>query len=196
MKRLFDITLSILLIFILSPIFILISLLIFFNTGRPILFIQKRPGLKSKIFNIYKFRTMNSKKDINGNLLDDFSRLTLFGKILRKTSLDEIPQLFNVLQGNMSFVGPRPLLVDYLEFYSNNQLKRHDVKPGITGWAQINGRNCISWEEKFKYDVWYVQNQSFFLDIKILCITIFNVFSSKNINSNDELTMKKFKGKV
>jgi undecaprenyl phosphate N,N'-diacetylbacillosamine 1-phosphate transferase len=162
--------------------------------GSPILFKQKRPGYRKKIFGIYKFRTMTNDKDTNGNLLPDEQRLIGIGKFIRSTSLDELPQLFNVLKGEMSFVGPRPLLIEYLELYNNKQIKRHDVKPGITGWAQVNGRNAISWEQKFKYDIWYVENQSFSLDIKILWLTFLKVVRRSDISSDTSVTMEKFKG--
>ncbi|RLA83045.1 MAG: lipid carrier--UDP-N-acetylgalactosaminyltransferase, partial [Epsilonproteobacteria bacterium] len=168
MKRLFDIVLAIFLISLFFPFYILVSLLIVMRMGTPILFTQSRPGYKEKIFTIYKFRTMSNEVDENGKLLEDEKRLVGVGKFIRSTSLDELPQLFNVLKGEMSFVGPRPLLVEYLKLYNDEQAKRHDVKPGITGWAQINGRNAISWEKKFEYDVWYVENQSFMLDMKII----------------------------
>jgi len=160
LKRLFDITLSIFLIVLLSPLFIIISILIYFKMGRPILFRQSRVGLNEKLFTIYKFRTMSNKRDKNGELLPDRDRLDGFGKTLRATSLDELPQLFNVLKGDMSFVGPRPLLVEYLPLYNAEQRRRHTVPVGITGLAQINGRNAISWEDRFKYDIEYVDNQS------------------------------------
>jgi undecaprenyl phosphate N,N'-diacetylbacillosamine 1-phosphate transferase len=162
--------------------------------GKPLFFRQKRPGFKEKIFSIYKFRTMTNEVDENGNLLSDEKRLKGFGKFVRSTSLDELPQLFNVLLGDMSFVGPRPLLVEYLDLYTIKQKKRHNVKPGITGWAQVNGRNAISWEEKFELDVWYVENQSFWLDMKILWLTFLKVVKRSDINSDTSITMEKFKG--
>ena len=162
--------------------------------GAPILFRQKRPGLDAKIFGIYKFRTMTIEKDESGELLPDEQRLVGIGKFIRSTSLDELPQLFNVLKGEMSFIGPRPLLIEYLILYNERQKKRHDVKPGITGWAQVNGRNAISWEQKFKYDVWYVENQSFGLDIKILWMTFLKVLKRSDISSNTTVTMEKFEG--
>ena len=167
-KLIFDKTLALFLIILFLPIYIMVSFLIYKKMGSPIFFRQKRPGHKEQVFGIYKFRTMTNEKDKNGNLLPDEQRLIGIGKFIRSTSLDELPQLFNVLKGEMSFVGPRPLLIEYLDLYNNKQKKRHDVKPGITGWAQVNGRNAISWEQKFEYDVWYVENQSFLLDIKIL----------------------------
>ena len=193
-KNLFDKTLALFLIILFSPIYIVVSLLIFFKMGSPIMFRQKRPGYKEKIFGIYKFRTMTNEKDANGNLLPDDKRLVGIGKFIRSTSLDELPQLFNVLKGEMSFVGPRPLLEEYLPLYNAKQKRRHDVKPGITGWAQVNGRNAISWEQKFDYDVWYVDNQSFWLDIKILWLTFLKVVKRSDISSSTSSTMEKFTG--
>ena len=193
-KSLFDKTLALFLIILFSPIYIVVSLLIFFKMGSPILFRQKRPGYKEKIFGIYKFRTMTNEKDEFGNLLPDDKRLIGIGKFIRSTSLDELPQLFNVLKGEMSFVGPRPLLKEYLPLYNEKQKRRHDVKPGITGWAQVNGRNAISWEQKFDYDVWYVDNQSFLLDIKILWLTFLKVVKRSDISSSTSSTMEKFTG--
>ena len=194
LKNLFDKILALFLIILFSPIYIVVSLLIFFKMGSPILFRQKRPGYKEKIFGIYKFRTMTNEKDANGNLLPDDKRLVGIGKFIRSTSLDELPQLFNVLKGEMSFVGPRPLLEEYLPLYDEKQKRRHDVKPGITGWAQVNGRNAISWEQKFDYDVWYVDNQSFWLDIKILWLTFLKVVKRSDISSSTSSTMEKFTG--
>ena len=194
LKSLFDKTLALFLIILFSPIYIVVSLLIFFKMGSPILFRQKRPGYKEKIFGIYKFRTMTNDTDKNGNLLPDDKRLVGIGKFIRSTSLDELPQLFNVLKGDMSFVGPRPLLEEYLPLYNAKQKRRHDVKPGITGWAQVNGRNAISWEQKFDYDVWYVDNQSFWLDIKILWLTFLKVVKRSDISSSTSSTMEKFTG--
>ena len=194
LKSLFDKTLALFLIILFSPIYIVVSLLIFLKMGSPILFRQKRPGYKEKIFGIYKFRTMTNDTDKNGNLLPDDKRLVGIGKFIRSTSLDELPQLFNVLKGEMSFVGPRPLLEEYLPLYNEKQKRRHDVKPGITGWAQVNGRNAISWEQKFDYDVWYVDNQSFLLDIKILWLTFLKVVKRSDISSSTSSTMEKFTG--
>ena len=194
LKNLFDKILALFLIILFSPIYIVVSLLIFFKMGSPILFRQKRPGYKEKIFGIYKFRTMTNEKDVDGNLLPDDKRLVGIGKFIRSTSLDELPQLFNVLKGEMSFVGPRPLLEEYLPLYNEKQKRRHDVKPGITGWAQVNGRNAISWEQKFDYDVWYVDNQSFWLDIKILWLTFLKVVKRSDISSSTSSTMEKFTG--
>lgn len=193
-KSIFDKILALFLIILFSPIYIVVSLLIFFKMGSPILFRQKRPGYKEKIFGIYKFRTMTNEKDVDGNLLPDDKRLVGIGKFIRSTSLDELPQLFNVLKGEMSFVGPRPLLEEYLPLYNEKQKRRHDVKPGITGWAQVNGRNAISWEQKFDYDVWYVDNQSFWLDIKILWLTFLKVVKRSDISSSTSSTMEKFTG--
>jgi len=193
-KRLFDIILSIVLIIVFSPFYIVVSILILVKMGRPILFRQKRPGFNEKIFGIYKFRTMTNDTDKDGNLLPDEQRLLGLGKTIRSLSLDELPQIFNVLKGEMSFVGPRPLLVQYLPLYNDRQKKRHDVKPGITGWAQVNGRNAISWKQKFEYDVWYVENQSFWLDIKILWLTFLKVVKRSDISSDSSVTMEAFKG--
>lgn len=194
LKRLFDIVISLILLAMLSPVILVLYVVIYFKLGSPIIFKQKRPGLNEKIFTIYKFRTMTSETDQNGNLLPDSVRLTQFGKFLRALSLDELPQLLNVLKGEMSFVGPRALLIEYLPLYNPDQKRRHLVKPGITGWAQINGRNAISWEQKFKYDVWYVQHQSFWVDIKILWLTLMKVIKRSDISQDGQATMKKFKG--
>lgn len=194
LKILFDKILALFLIIIFSPIYIIVSLLILWRMGKPILFRQKRPGKDEKIFGIYKFRTMTNDTDEDGNLLPDEQRLVGIGKFIRSTSLDELPQLFNVLKGEMSFVGPRPLLIEYLDLYNDEQKRRHDVKPGITGWAQVNGRNAISWEQKFEYDVWYVDNQSFWLDMKILWMTFLKVVKRSDISSSSSVTMEKFTG--
>jgi sugar transferase EpsL len=172
----------------------LLMLLVLAKFNSPILFKQSRPGLQGKIFNIYKFRSMTNESDKEGVLLSDDLRLTKFGKLLRSTSLDELPSLWNVLKGEMSLVGPRPLLVEYLPLYSSKQARRHEVKPGITGWAQVNGRNQISWDEKFDLDVWYADNQSTLLDIKILYMTIIKVITRSGINQDRQATMEKFKG--
>lgn len=193
-KPILDFILAFLLIIIFLPIILIVALLIKLKLGSPILFTQERPGLNGKIFRIYKFRTMSDERDSKGDLLSDELRLKGFGKLIRKSSLDELPQLFNVLKGEMSFVGPRPLLVEYLKLYNQEQAKRHNVKPGITGWAQVNGRNAISWEEKFKLDVYYVEHISFMLDCKILYMTFFKVLKRKDINSNTNITMEKFTG--
>jgi|TARA_R110000850_G_scaffold218852_2_gene344387 lipopolysaccharide/colanic/teichoic acid biosynthesis glycosyltransferase len=179
---------------LLSPVFVLITLaLTFANNGKPF-FIQSRPGKYGRIFNIVKFKTMTDARDAQGNLLPDAKRLTAVGKFVRKTSLDELPQLLNVVKGDMSFVGPRPLLPEYLPLYNDEQRKRHDVKPGITGWAQVNGRNAISWQQKFALDVWYVNHQSFTLDLKILFLTLKKVFVSEGINTEGQATTERFKG--
>jgi undecaprenyl phosphate N,N'-diacetylbacillosamine 1-phosphate transferase len=181
-------------IVLISPILVVIILiLVISNQGTPFFF-QTRPGLNNKLFKVIKFKTMNEKKDKNGKLLPDSERLTAIGSFIRKASLDEFPQLLNVIKGDMSLVGPRPLLVEYLPLYSTEQALRHNVRPGITGWAQVNGRNAISWKEKFKLDVWYVRNQSFLLDFKILLLTIKKVFVSEGISSSDSVTMSKFQG--
>lgn len=177
-----------------SPILVIVSILIYFKLGQPIFFRQKRPGLNGEIFEIIKFRTMSDVYDNKGNLLPDKDRLHGFGKRIRALSLDELPQLFNVFKGDMSFVGPRPLLVEYLPLYNNEQKKRHNVKPGITGWAQVNGRNAISWEQKFNYDVWYVENQSFLVDMKIIWRTLLKIFDGSDVSSSTSITMEKFKG--
>ena len=195
-KRIVDFLCSLLLIVVLSPIFMMMMMIVRINLGSPIFFRQKRPGRYGKPFYIYKFRTMTDDRDEDGDLLPDEVRLTKTGKIIRKLSLDELPQLFNVLKGEMSFVGPRPLLMNYLSLYTEEQARRHEVRPGITGWAQVNGRNAISWEEKFKLDVWYVDNQSFWLDINILFLTVLKVFKSEGINQDGQATMKTFKGSV
>jgi sugar transferase EpsL len=173
---------------------IVVALSIKKKLGSPVIFKQQRPGLNAKPFYLYKFRTMTDEKDYYGELLPDHMRLKSFGQLLRKYSLDELPQLFNVVKGDISLVGPRPLLMDYLSLYTKEQYKRHYVKPGITGWAQVNGRNAISWEEKFNLDVWYVNNQSFMLDLKILFLTVYKVIKSDGINQPGNATMERFKG--
>ena len=193
-KRIFEFTIALLALLILLPIFLTISIFVLLKMGTPIFFIQSRPGLNSKTFKMYKFRTMTNKCDKNGNLLEDKDRLLKFGSFLRSTSLDELPTLWNVLCGNMSLVGPRPLLIEYLPLYSKNQARRHDVRPGITGWAQVNGRNAISWNEKFELDTWYVENQSFALDMKIILLTLKKVIKRDGISHNNHVTMEKFKG--
>jgi lipopolysaccharide/colanic/teichoic acid biosynthesis glycosyltransferase len=194
LKQLFDRTIALVLILILLPVFGMVALLIHLRMGSPVLFRQRRPGKHEKIFEIYKFRTMTNERDEQGNLLPDEQRLVGIGKFIRSTSLDELPQLFNILKGDMSFVGPRPLLIEYLALYNSEQKRRHDVKPGITGWAQVNGRNAISWEEKFKHDIWYVDNHSFWVDIKICWLTFLKVIQRSDINSNTSVTMEKFRG--
>jgi len=194
MKRLFDIIFSLLFLLIFSSILIIIALSIKLIDGSPLIFKQKRPGLNGRTFLFYKFRTMQNLTDGVGCMLPDEDRLTAFGKFLRKFSLDELPSLWNVLKGDMSIVGPRPLLLEYLDRYTPEQDHRHKVKPGITGWTQVNGRNAISWEEKFKLDVWYVDNQSFMLDIKILFITVWKVLKAEGINQEGYATIEEFKG--
>ncbi len=194
-KPLLDKIAAFLLIVLFLPVYMIVAILVYLKMGRPVIFTQNRPGYKGKIFKIYKFRTMTNEKDENGNLLSDEKRLKKAGKIIRSLSLDELPQLFNILKGDMSFVGPRPLLVEYLPLYNKEQQKRHDVKPGITGWAQVNGRNAISWKKKFKYDVEYVDKQSFLFDMKIVWMTILKVFKKEGISQNGKATMEKFNGK-
>jgi len=194
LKRYIDFIIALFLLILLSPLIIwLIIILLIFNKGK-VFFMQHRPGYKEKIFKIIKFKTMNERMDKNGNLLSSNQRITKFGRILRKTSLDEIPQLINVLNGDISLVGPRPLRIEYLPLYNEEQKKRHDIKPGITGWAQINGRNALSWEEKFNLDIWYVKNYSFILDIKILYWTFIKVIKRDNINKSNSEIMEPFKG--
>jgi len=194
MKRIFDLILTIPAYFLLSPLMMLIAVIIRLTMGKPIFFRQIRPGFQGKAFTIYKFRTMLNAYDKNGNLLPDKERLTRFGKFLRSTSLDELPELFNILKGEMSIVGPRPLLMQYLERYSPEQARRNEVRPGLTGWAQINGRNAITWEEKFRLDVWYVNNQSFRLDMKIIFMTILKVLKREGISQPGQATMEEFMG--
>lgn len=194
MKRLIDICVSLIALLLLSPVLYIVSRKVASNLGKPVLFKQKRPGLHGKTFEMVKFRSMRDAVDESGNALPDSERMTPFGKKLRSSSLDELPGLFNVLKGDMSLVGPRPLLVEYLPLYTEEQARRHNVRPGITGWAQVNGRNAISWEEKFKYDVWYVENQSLFLDIKILLLTVKKVFARDGISADGEATMSHFEG--
>ncbi|MGH0599196.1 sugar transferase [Bacillus mycoides] len=194
MKRFFDLLVSLSFLLILSLPIIIVVILVRIKLGSPIIFKQQRPGLYGKAFYLYKFRTMTDARDSKGELLADQVRLTSFGKFLRKYSLDEMPQLINVVKGNLSLVGPRPLLMEYLPLYSNEQVKRHHVKPGITGWAQVNGRNAITWEKKFALDVWYVNNQSFSLDMKILFITVIKVLKSEGINQVGHVTMEPFTG--
>ncbi len=194
LKRSFDFIVAIVGLIVLSPLFILVTLCLYFvNDGKPFFF-QIRPGKNGQLFKILKFKTMNDKKDEKGNLLPDTVRLTKIGRFIRKTSLDEIPQLLNVLGGDMSLIGPRPLLPEYLPFYSAIQNRRHDLKPGITGWAQVNGRNTISWQKKFEYDVWYVDNISFKLDCKILFLTLKKVLIREDVNLNDQVSSEYFNG--
>ncbi|WP_404393234.1 sugar transferase [Pseudoalteromonas phenolica] len=193
-KRLFDFLVALFALVVFLPVLLILILMVRYKLGSPILFTQTRPGLKGRCFEMMKFRTMLDAKDESGNLLPDSERMTKFGAFLRSTSLDELPGLFNVLKGDMSLVGPRPLLVQYLPLYNSEQARRHDVRPGITGWAQVNGRNAISWEEKFKLDVWYVDNRSLFLDLKILLLTVKKVFIREGITSGEHVTIEPFKG--
>lgn len=194
LKRVFDFSTSSIGLVAIAPILITTAIVVKNKLGSPVLFTQTRPGLYGKPFELYKFRTMTDEKDENGELLPDSIRLTNTGEFLRKYSLDELPQLINVVKGDISFVGPRPLLMEYMDLYNDQQKKRHDVKPGITGWAQVNGRNAISWEEKFELDIWYVENQSFWLDMKILYMTARKVIKSEDINQLGQATMEKFTG--
>ena len=194
-KRLLDLLFVLLVLFVSSPLLLIVSVWLFFaNEKNGIFFVQERPGLKGRIFKMIKFKTMTDERDKEGNLLPDEKRLTRMGRFVRSISLDELPQLFNVLKGDMSLIGPRPLLPQYLPLYSEKQAKRHDVRPGITGWAQVNGRNAISWQRKFEYDVWYVDHLSFVLDMKILFLTIKKVFIREGINSSTSATMELFPG--
>jgi len=193
-KRLIDLIVAIVGLTLLSPVLIvIIIILMFFNSGR-VFFVQRRPGLHGNVFRIIKFKTMNDKRGSDGELLPDAERLTPIGGFIRKTSLDEVPQLLNVVWGDMSLVGPRPLLIEYLPLYSAEQSRRHDVKPGITGWAQVNGRNAITWEQKFEYDIWYVDHQTFSLDMKIIKMTAFKTAKSEGINQDGHATVHKFEG--
>lgn len=193
-KPLLDFVLSLLGIIVTSPIFLIVFIALLFANRGKVFFLQNRPGKNEEIFKIIKFRTMNDKRDAHGNLLPDEERLTTIGKLVRKTSLDEIPQLINVLLGNMSLIGPRPLLPEYLPLYNDVQKKRHLIKPGITGWAQINGRNAVEWEKKFMFDVWYVENLSFFLDLQIMFLTLKKVLKLEGVNREGEATNIAFKG--
>lgn len=193
-KRLIDFLVAFFGLLILSPVFIIVTIGLYFaNDGKPFFF-QSRPGLKEKIFNIIKFKTMNDKKDVHGNLLSDAERLTPIGSFVRKTSLDELPQLINVLKGDMSLIGPRPLLPQYLPLYNSVQRRRHNVRPGITGWAQVNGRNAISWTKKFELDVWYVDNLSFITDVKVFVTTFKKVFNREGVNKEGQATTEAFNG--
>lgn len=194
LKRLFDISFALIALLLVFPILTFLWLVVRFRLGKPVLFRQKRPGLKGESFEIIKFRTMANSRDMHGRLLTDEQRLTKFGRLLRATSLDELPEFFNVLKGDMSIVGPRPLLMEYLSRYTSAQARRHEVRPGITGWAQVNGRNALSWEDKFRLDVWYVDNQSFSLDVKILVLTVWKIINRENICEEGHVTMSKFMG--
>lgn len=193
-KRPMDFILSLIAIIILSPVLLVVAILVRIKLGSPVIFKQERPGLNEKIFTMYKFRTMTDERDEYGELLHNHIRLTKFGRILRATSLDELPEVFNILLGDMSIIGPRPLLIEYLPLYNEKQKQRHDVKPGLSGLAQVNGRNSISWEEKFDYDVEYVENISFLLDIELIIKTLLKVFKKEGINKSGLVTMEKFKG--
>lgn len=193
-KRLMDIALSLLAIIILSPVLLIVALLVRVKLGSPVIFKQRRPGLNENIFTLYKFRTMTDEKDENGELLPNDIRLTKLGRMLRATSLDELPELFNILKGDMSLIGPRPLLAEYLPLYNEIQKHRHDVRPGLSGLAQVNGRNAISWEEKFDFDIEYVENLTFLLDLKIILKTLLKVLKREGINRTENITMDKFKG--
>ena len=193
-KRIFDLTAVTLGLILLSPFILLIGILVSLLLGAPVFFRQTRPGYKGKPFSIYKFRTMTEARGENGTLLPDSERLTRFGRFLRSVSLDELPELFNILRGEMSLVGPRPLLMEYLPRYSPEQMRRHDVMPGLTGWAQVNGRNAITWQDKFKLDVWYVDHWSFWLDIKILFLSLWKVFSREGISQPGQATTEYFTG--
>lgn len=194
LKRIFDVVLVVLSVPVLVPVLLVLFIVVRGGIGSPVLFKQKRPGFQTQPFVLYKFRTMRNIYDEKGELLPDEKRLTGFGRFLRSTSLDELPEIYNVLTGTMSFVGPRPLLLEYLHLYTAEQVRRHEMKPGITGWAQVNGRNTLSWEERFRLDVWYVDNQSFLLDIKILAITVKQVLLRDGINEEGHATMTKFTG--
>lgn len=195
-KTILDFILAVIMLIILSPVMLVTAILIKFTSKGSILFKQKRPGKNGKIFTVYKFRTMITTTTKKGKTLSDVERMTKLGKLLRKTSIDELPQLFNIIKGDMSFIGPRPLLVRYLPYYTKQQRRRHEVKPGISGWAQVNGRNAISWEQKFKLDVWYVDNISFRLDLKIFFMTIAKIFKHDGINNSKEITMTYFDEEV
>jgi sugar transferase EpsL len=194
LKRVFDILVASVCLIPIMPVALLVATAILITMGRPVLFRQPRPGLRGRIFILNKFRTMSESRDAEGNLLEDGRRLTWLGSLLRKTSLDEIPQLWNVVAGDMSLVGPRPLLIRYLPLYSDSQRRRHDVRPGITGWAQVNGRNATTWDERFRLDVWYVDHRSFGLDLKILALTALRVFSGSGTSHAGHATMPEFKG--
>ena len=195
LKRVMDFTVALAMLMILSPVMLIAAILIKSNKDGPVFFKQERPGLNGRIFTVYKFRTMSVKtRDENGRQLSDFERMSKTGNLLRKTSIDELPQLINIVRGEMSFIGPRPLLTEYLPLYSSEQMRRHEVRPGISGWAQVNGRNTLTWEEKFRYDVEYVENMSLSMDIRIFFLTIKNVLCQDGINSEENNTMEKFTG--
>ncbi|MCC8424871.1 sugar transferase [Mucilaginibacter sp. UR6-11] len=193
-KRVIDLLISVFAFIVLSPVYLIVMvMLLIANNGRPFFF-QRRPGKNGRIFKVIKFKTMNDRRDHTGKLFPDVNRLTPVGNFVRKTSIDEIPQLLNVIKGDMSLIGPRPLLVEYLPLYNNKQNRRHELRPGITGWAQVNGRNAISWEQKFEYDVWYVDNVSFILDMKILWLTVIKVFGFEGITADGHATTERFRG--
>ncbi len=194
MKRLFDFFVSLTALVLLAPVLLVLAVLVRINLGSPILFSQRRPGRAGKIFTMWKFRSMIDVRDAAGSRRSDAERLTRFGRWLRASSLDELPELWNILRGEMSLVGPRPLLVDYLPLYSIEQSRRHDVRPGLTGWAQINGRNALSWEEKFRLDLWYVEHRTFWLDLKVIALTVVKVFRRKDISAEGAATMPRFNG--
>lgn len=193
-KRLLDFTLSLLALIVLSPVLLVTAVLVKVKLGSPVIFHQERPGKAEKIFCLYKFRSMTDERDKNGELLPDEERLTRFGRILRSTSLDELPELWNILRGDMSIVGPRPLLVKYLPLYNEEQKHRHDVRPGLTGWAQVHGRNLLSWEDKFSYDVWYAQNIRFLTDVRVVLLTVKCIFAREGISSETSATTEEFSG--
>lgn len=193
-KRLLDFTLSLLAMIVLSPILLITAIFVRIKLGSPVIFHQERPGKEGKIFRLYKFRSMTYERDEDGNLLSDEIRLTPFGKKLRSTSLDELPELWNILRGDMSIIGPRPLLVKYLPLYNEEQRHRHDVRPGLTGWAQVHGRNLLSWEDKFRYDVWYTQHVRFLTDVRIVFLTVKCIFAREGISSETSATMEEFSG--
>ena len=195
-KRVFDIVMSLVLIILLSPVILLVAVLVGIKMGWPVFFVQERVGKDNQIFKIYKFRTMSNSVDKKGQPLSDEMRLTKFGQFLRQTSLDELPELFNILKGEMSFVGPRPLLVEYLLEYDEHQIRRHEIRPGLTGWAQVNGRNLVSWEERFNLDVWSVDHCHFGLDLKILWMTVIKVLKREGISQEGQVTMEKFKRRI
>ncbi|HRO48267.1 sugar transferase [Agriterribacter sp.] len=196
LKRVFDFLIATVVFIIALPLFGIVTILLFIvNKGKPF-FLQERPGKGEQIFKVIKFKTMTDDRDVDGKLLPDNLRMTRIGRFVRKTSLDEIPQLLNVIKGDMSLIGPRPLLVSYLSLYNEIQKRRHEIRPGITGWAQVNGRNAISWEQKFNYDVWYIDHYSFLLDIKIILLTLFKVFKSEGINAEDSIPMRPFMGTI
>ena len=193
-KRLFDFFVASICIIVLIPLFFILYFLIVWHIGQPVIFVQMRPGLQGKPFKLYKFRSMTNNKDAKGNLLSDAERLNIFGRFLRASSFDELPTLWNVIKGDMSLVGPRPLLMEYLPLYNKNQKRRHEVKPGITGWAQVSGRNAISWKKKFDFDIWYVEHHTFWIDLKIIVLTLKKVFLREGITESGQVTMSKFTG--